>query len=76
MGEGLGRSRDPEYLFDLTQDPEEQHNIAGREALEVACLRSLLGAWVERGKYLESDQEEPVLDEKTQEQLRALGYLD
>ena len=76
MGEGLGRSRDPEYLFDLTRDPEEQHNIAGHEALEVAWLRSLLGAWVERGKYLELDQEEPILDEKTQEQLRALGYLD
>ncbi len=76
MGEGLGRSRDPEYLFDLIQDPGELHNIAGHDALEVAWLRSLLGAWVERGKYLELDQEEPVLDDKTQQQLRALGYLD
>jgi len=76
MGEGLGRSRDSEYVFDLVRDPEEQHNISGTDDLEVAWLRSLLRAWVERGKYLESDHEEPTLDEETQKQLRALGYLD
>jgi len=76
MGEGRGRSRDPEYLFDLTLDPEEMVNRAGEISLETAWLRSRLSAWIERGKYLEMDEEEPELDEETQARLRALGYLD
>jgi hypothetical protein len=44
--------------------------------LEPAWMRSRLLAWVERGKRLESNEEEPVLDEETQERLRALGYLE
>ncbi len=76
MGEGRGRSRDPEYLFDLVSDPEERLNIAGSTDLEVAWMRSRLEAWIERGKYLERGEEEPELDEETRARLRALGYLE
>ncbi|MBZ0114817.1 MAG: sulfatase, partial [Thermoanaerobaculia bacterium] len=45
QGEGLGRSRDPEYLFDLAEDPREMHNLAGDRRAEAAWLRSRLFAW-------------------------------
>jgi arylsulfatase A-like enzyme len=76
MGEGRGRSRDTEYVFDLLNDPDEMHNLAGDLTLEIAWLRSTLGAWVERGLALESGNEEAVLDDDTRDRLRALGYLD
>ena len=76
MGEGRGRGRDPEYLFDLTADPGEMVNLAGLTSLEVEWMRARLRAWIERGKYLEMDEEEPVLDDETQARLRALGYLE
>ncbi len=76
MGEGRGRGRDAEYLFDLVEDPQEMTNLAGLTALEPAWMRSRLLAWIEGGKYLELTEEEPVLDEETQERLRALGYLE
>ena len=76
MGEGRGRGRDPEYLFDLVSDPEERVNLAGSTALEPAWMRSRLEAWIERGRYLEMDEEEPELDAEAQERLRALGYLE
>ncbi len=75
MGEGLGRSRDVEYVFDLENDPEEMNNLAGGAPLEVAWLRSRLLAWIERGKLLEAGHEEAEIDEETRERLRALGYL-
>ena len=33
MGEGIGRSRDAEYVFDLTRDPHETVNWAGAHGL-------------------------------------------
>jgi arylsulfatase A-like enzyme len=75
MGEGVGRTRDVEYVFDLETDPEEMVNLAGAAPLEAAWLRSQLFAWIERGKLLEVDGEEAELDEETREQLEALGYL-
>jgi len=76
MGEGRGRGRDPEYVFDLIADPQEMINLAGSRILEVDWMRSRLTAWIERGKFLEMDEEEPVLDEETEARLRALGYLE
>ncbi|HSN88725.1 MAG TPA: sulfatase-like hydrolase/transferase, partial [Thermoanaerobaculia bacterium] len=52
MGDGRGRSRDPEYLFDLEKDPEETLNLAGNGGLEAAWLRSRLLAWVQRNRSL------------------------
>lgn len=75
MGAGLGRTWDPEYLFDLRADPGELVNRAGDDWLEAAWLRSRLLAWIERGKQIEIG-EEVVLDEETRDNLQALGYLD
>lgn len=76
MGEGRGRSRDPEYLFDLQADPEETENLAGMISLEAAWLRSRLEAWIEHGRLQEAGAEEPVLDDEARKRLRALGYLE
>jgi arylsulfatase A-like enzyme len=78
MGEGLGRSRDPEYLFDLVKDPGETVNLAGfagRGGLEVAWLRSRLFAWLQRRDGAEEPGQPPV-DRETRDKLRALGYAN
>lgn len=78
MGEGLGRSRDPEYLFDLVKDPGETVNLtgfAGTGGLEVAWLRSRLLAWVQRRDGAEEPGQPPV-DRETRDRLRALGYAN
>lgn len=76
MGDGLGRSRDPEYLFDLEADPKERVNLAGRDGLEIAWLRSRLLAWVEREGALTQKPPARPLDPETERKLRALGYLN
>ncbi len=78
QGEGRGRSRDPEYYFDLEEDPEELVNLAGEGSLEADWLRSRLLAWIERAKVIESGvgEEATEIDEATEANLRALGYLD
>jgi arylsulfatase A-like enzyme len=75
MGEGIGRSHDPEYLFDLQRDPRETVNLAGGGDLEAAWLRSRLLAWAERGRRSEEDAEQPV-DAETLKRLQALGYAN
>jgi arylsulfatase A-like enzyme len=75
MGEGLGRSHDPEYLFDLQKDPGETVNLAGDTSFEVAWLRSRLLAWVLRGRTGAEGPEESPVDRETRERLRALGYV-
>jgi arylsulfatase A-like enzyme len=76
MGDGLGRSRAPEYLFDLEADPQEQVNLAGEGSLEVAWLRSRLLAWVQRNRALSAKPPERPLDPETERKLRALGYAN
>ncbi|MCP4660418.1 MAG: sulfatase [bacterium] len=76
MGAGWGRTRDPEYFFDLVSDPAETENRAGESSLAAAWLRSRLLAWIERGKALETGVEVTELDEPTRERLQALGYLE
>ncbi|HEX6904898.1 MAG TPA: sulfatase [Thermoanaerobaculia bacterium] len=75
MGEGIGRSRDPEYLFDLRRDPREMVNLAGSGGLEAAWLRSRLLAWAERGRSEEEGEQAPA-DAETLKKLRALGYVN
>ncbi len=75
LGEGLGRSRDAEYLFDLAADPGETVNLAGAGDLEAAWLRSRLLAWVQQHLEPEPDTEPPPDDAATLRHLRALGYL-
>jgi arylsulfatase A-like enzyme len=76
MGDGHGRTHEPEYVFDLAADPEERHNLAGEPSLETDWLRSRLKAWMELGRALQPGAEEAELDEATERNLRALGYVD
>jgi arylsulfatase A-like enzyme len=74
MGDGSGRTRDPEYLFDLEKDPGERVNLAGESSLEVAWLRSRLLAWIQRYRSEEPVQKPQPVDAETERRLRALGY--
>ena len=76
QGEGLGRSRDPEFVFDLHNDPGETVNLAGDRSLEVDWLRSRLKAWMDASQPEESNESETQIDEETRAKLRALGYVD
>jgi hypothetical protein len=77
LGDGAGRSRDPEYLFDLEKDPGETTNLAGHGDLAVDWLRSRLLAWIEHER---EDEDEPgksqAVDPETLNKLRALGYVN
>ncbi|HWN44556.1 MAG TPA: sulfatase [Thermoanaerobaculia bacterium] len=75
QGDALGRSRDPEYLFDLEKDPGERVNLAGEGDLEAAWLRERLLAWVKKNRD-ESKPNEPAVDKETQDRLKALGYAN
>jgi arylsulfatase A-like enzyme len=74
MGDGKGRTRDPEYLFDLEADPREQLNLAGDRSLEAAWLRSRLLAWIQRNRSQEPPRKQAPIDAETERRLRALGY--
>ncbi len=75
QGTGRGRSWDAEYVFDLVNDPDEHHNLAGTDELEVAWLRSRLTAWLETQKALQPAPGDQVMDDETKDQLEALGYV-
>ncbi len=74
MGDGKGRTHDPEYLFDLAADPREHANLAGDRRLEAAWLRSRLLAWIQRNRSQEPPRKQVPIDAETERRLRALGY--
>lgn len=74
MGDGSGRTRDPEYLFDREADPRERINLAGERSLEVAWLRSRLLAWIQRNRSEEPARKQEPISAETERRLRALGY--
>jgi arylsulfatase A-like enzyme len=74
QGEGLGRSRDGEYVFDLRADPGERRNLAGLDLPEVLWLRSRLRAWTAAAET--ADGETAPADAETRARLRALGYVE
>jgi arylsulfatase A-like enzyme len=78
LGDGAGRSRDPEYLFDLKEDPRETKNLAGGGDLATAWLRSRLLAWIQHNR--QDEEKEPAgsqaVDPETLNKLRALGYVN
>jgi arylsulfatase A-like enzyme len=76
LGEGVGRTHDSEYLFDLAKDPRETVNLAGTGGLEAAWLRSRLMAWIARGRMSAKGSGEGPVDRETQDKLRALGYAN
>jgi arylsulfatase A-like enzyme len=77
LGDGAGRSRDPEYLFDLENDPHETTNLAGRDDLAVEWLRSRLLAWIEHERKADEEPDKSqAVDSETLNKLRALGYVN
>ncbi len=76
MGQGLGRGRDVELVFDLLHDPRERTNLAGQDILEVSWLRERLLRWIVLGELAEPQEgEATTMDEETLRNLRALGYI-
>ncbi len=73
QGEGIGRTRDAEVLFDLARDPGETENRAGAGDLEAAWLRQRLRAWIAEGDGPAAGTP-PPLDDETRRRLGALGY--
>lgn len=76
QGDALGRSREPEYLFDLEKDPREQTNLAGDPSFEAAWLRSRLLAWVKQNRDEGKGPGEQPVDKETHDRLKALGYVN
>ncbi len=77
QGDGAGRSRDPEYLFDLEADPKETNNLAGQDNLAIAWLRSRLLAWIEHERKSDAEPDKSqAVDPETLNKLRALGYVN
>jgi hypothetical protein len=64
-----------EYVFNLENDPDEQHNLAGTDKLELAWLRTRLMAWIEAQRVLQPSPGDQVMDDETKDQLEALGYV-
>jgi hypothetical protein len=76
VGEGLGRGRDAEQVFDLVRDPEETRNLAGLvDAAEPLWLRGRLLAWARQAESSTATPTQPS-DAETRARLHALGYAD
>jgi arylsulfatase A-like enzyme len=76
QGEGIGRTHDPEYLFDLEKDPGETVNLAGHGDLAAAWARSRLLAWIESQRPEGNETKDAPVDPETLSGLRALGYVN
>lgn len=63
-------------LYDLTEDPAQQNNLAHQRARTVSEFQETLDAMLERYSVEGIDEQAPVtLDTESQAQLAALGYL-
>ena len=72
--EGAGGHR---MLFDLERDPRERRNIAAENPDLTARLAAELAVWrAARPRLDEQASSRTELDPDTEEQLKALGYLD
>jgi arylsulfatase A-like enzyme len=61
-------------LYDLSVDPKEQNDILNTRRVEVEELRKMaLSVALERK---EKQVEKVILDKKTSEELKALGYME
>ena len=77
MGRGRGRTHEAEYLFHLESDPGEQKNLAGISSLEADWLWSRLHAWQATWRSRQPRRLiDTELDEATNRQLEALGYVE
>lgn len=68
-------------LFDLASDPDERADLAGDRPAVVTSLRDQLQGWNQTNQELRTSlfaketEQEVILDDETQERLRALGYI-
>jgi len=64
-----------DQLFNLKEDPQETHNIIHRDNQTGSTMRDLLATYTERLKLTQKATGTVVLDEKTMQNLKALGYI-
>jgi arylsulfatase A-like enzyme len=65
-----------DQLFNLKEDPQETNNIIHRDSQTGSTMRNLLATYTEQLKLTEKAAGTVVLDEKTLQNLKALGYLN
>lgn len=79
MGQGLGRTGELHYLFDLENDPGEMVNLASSRQITRKGLQTRLLEWIDSQSELNEATEDqgrmPDLDEETRQRLRDLGYV-
>ena len=81
MGQGLGRTRELHYLFDLAADPGELDNLATRLQVTRKALQACLLEWIDHQSLLDETAEDqdsdriPEFDEITRQRLLDLGYI-
>ena len=64
------------YLFDLWQDPRELRNRIGLRSREAEALEQALARFEAAAPRLRPEHLETVQDQKMNEELRALGYVN
>ncbi len=70
------RRTDKEFLFDLTEDPEEKVNIVAKDVTTRKRMKEYLDEWINKGSSRKKKNAPKIKqDLKLKKQLRALGYL-
>jgi arylsulfatase A-like enzyme len=69
---GYKKKRKFEF-YDITRDPLEKENLADMELQEVSRLKMVLDEFIKAKSIFKS--KEAILDKKTKERLKSLGYL-
>lgn len=72
---GVGGIEDGAYLYDLTQDPAEEHNLAGSGLQVEQDLEALLDRWL-ADRRPAPEAKPRNLTEEEKKKLQALGYLN
>ncbi len=67
------RAEDAVELYDLKTDPQERHNLRDDQAKILAGLLKELGALVNTESPIQARKQ--IIDKKTAERLKSLGYL-
>lgn len=65
-------------LYDLRIDPQETKNIATQEPIRVNCMRMTMNRWADEEAKRKAALKKPkgaVLDQETEDVLKALGYI-
>jgi arylsulfatase A-like enzyme/Flp pilus assembly protein TadD len=62
-------------LYDVSSDPEEQHNLAAQQSATVAVMKDQLQQRLKVNPFARTDAPSAQLDPDAAEKLRALGYV-